>query len=70
MILRAVGTSESLSVDVMRGRLPPATFSQCSDGLTDMVEDDLIVQILATGDPLGVQGRKLISAANAAGGLR
>lgn len=69
VILRAVGTSESLSVDIMRGEVASGDlFLQCSDGLTDMVEDDLIVQILATGDPLGVKAEKLISAANAAGG--
>lgn len=69
VILRAVGTAESLSVDLMKGEVALGdVFLQCSDGLTDMVQDDRILQILSMPEALEVRVEKLIEAANAAGG--
>jgi PPM family protein phosphatase len=69
VILRAVGTSETLAVDLIRGNtLPGDLFLLSSDGLTDMVEDTTILEVLAL--PIDVSGKveRLIESAKAAGG--
>lgn len=69
VIVRAVGVGETLAVDIIRGRLQRGDlFLLCSDGLTDMVEDDGIYRLLTL--PLGLEERvtKLVEAGNAAGG--
>ena len=69
VILRAVGTSEDLAVDLVRGRIFPGDlFLLCSDGLTDMVEDHAIREVLAASLSLARKGEKLIDRANSAGG--
>lgn len=69
IILKAVGTNEHLAVDLVRGRIFPGDlFLLCSDGLTDMVEDCAIQEVLATTLSLEQKGEKLIDLANAAGG--
>jgi protein phosphatase len=69
VILRAVGVEESLKVDVIRGRtLPGDIFLLCSDGLTDMVEDNLIKEILSLSSDLEQKVNKLIELAKSAGG--
>jgi serine/threonine protein phosphatase PrpC len=69
IILKAVGTNEHLAVDLVRGRIFPGDlFLLCSDGLTDMVEDYAIQEVLATALSLEQKGEKLIDLANAAGG--
>lgn len=69
VILRAVGTTETLAVDFLRGNtFAGDLFLLCSDGLTDMVDDILIERILALPDALPQKVEKLIEAAKAAGG--
>lgn len=69
VILRAVGTTETLAVDFLRGNtFAGDLFLLCSDGLTDMVDDVLIESILALPDALPQKVEKLIEAAKAAGG--
>lgn len=47
VILRAVGTTQNPSLDLIRGRIYPGDlFLLCSDGLTDMVGDDGIFKAL------------------------
>jgi PPM family protein phosphatase len=69
VILRAVGTKEALAVDFIRGRLVPGDiFLLCSDGLTDMLEDDSILEILTVSSTIGQKVDKLVEMAKSAGG--
>lgn len=69
VILRAVGTEESLALDLIRGKTyPEDLFLLCSDGLTDMVDDDLIGHVLKSTDSLSHKVEKLIELAKSAGG--
>jgi PPM family protein phosphatase len=69
IILRAVGTNEVLAVDLIRGRiLPGDLFLLCSDGLTDMVEEQDFEGILAGDLALSHKADKLVEMANSAGG--
>ena len=69
VILRAVGTSDTLAVDFLRGNtFPGDLFLLCSDGLTDMVDDNIIQGILALPVDLVQRVERLIESANAAGG--
>ncbi len=69
VILRAVGTGESPSLDIIRGRtLPDDLFLLCSDGLTDMIEDEEIRIILISSDNLEEVSDELIARAKGAGG--
>ncbi len=69
VILRAVGTKEDLAVDFVRGRLLPGDiFLLCSDGLTDMIEDDAIQGVLSVASTVGQKVETLVEMANAAGG--
>ncbi|MGV8073242.1 MAG: Stp1/IreP family PP2C-type Ser/Thr phosphatase [Syntrophobacteraceae bacterium] len=69
VILRAVGTGESLAVDFLRGNtFPGDLFLLCSDGLTDMVDDRAIEDVLALPIDLSQRVEKLIDSAKAAGG--
>jgi serine/threonine protein phosphatase PrpC len=69
VILRAVGTSEVLAVDLIRGKtLPGDLFLLCSDGLTDMVEEHVFQQVLAADLALSHKADKLVELANSAGG--
>jgi len=70
VILKAVGISEILEVDIIRGKtLPEDIFLLCSDGLTDMIDDNSIQHVLS---PLSIaidqKVDKLIELAKASGG--
>ena len=69
VITRALGTDpevdvDSLSVEVEAGDV----FLICSDGLTTMVADDEILEILARAKSLEQAGKDLVKAANRRGG--
>jgi len=69
LIFRAVGVEENLSVDIKTGEaLPGDIFLICSDGLTDLVADPAIREVLSL--PSGLDGKvdALIGMAKAAGG--
>jgi protein phosphatase len=69
VVLRALGIEQELSLDIIRGRvLPGDVFLLCSDGLSDMLDDEGISQILASGSLLNVKVDLLINGAIAAGG--
>ena len=69
VILRAVGTGDSLAIDLVRGKcLPGDLFLLCSDGLYDMVEDDSIREVLSLPLDLERKAEKLIATAKAGGG--
>lgn len=69
VILRAVGIKESLALDLVRGKtLSGDLFLLCSDGLTDMIDDTLIQEVLSSTMALPPKVEKLIDLANSAGG--
>ena len=69
IILRAVGINESLAVDFVKGRIAPGdVFLLCSDGLSDMIDDPAIQQVLSLSDGLERKTDALIEAAKSAGG--
>ncbi|WDP92893.1 MAG: Stp1/IreP family PP2C-type Ser/Thr phosphatase [Desulfobacter sp.] len=69
VISRAVGIKKEIALDVLRGNLYAGDiFLLCSDGLTDMVPDDQIKALLASGAGLADKTAQLIRAANDRGG--
>jgi len=69
VILRAVGIDETLALDLLRGKsFPGDVFLLCSDGLTDMVEDISIQDVLLSPLHLGQKVEALIDLAKSAGG--
>jgi PPM family protein phosphatase len=69
IILRAIGTDASVFPDILEGdALYHDIFLLCSDGLTDMVEDSVILRILGSAAPLQPKADALIGAALDAGG--
>ena len=70
VIVRALGLAEHLQVDVQRFSFELGdSYLLCSDGLSDMLRDQQIADILSAHDDLGEAAETLIDEANAAGGL-
>ena len=68
IITRAVGTSEEVRIDFFDIKLEPGNrILMCSDGLTNMVEDDRISEILKT-DEAEKTAQDLVDEANSNGG--
>lgn len=70
VITRALGARDNLPVDLVEERLQPGDYLLlCSDGLTGMVNDDAIGEILADSS-IGPEEacQRLVAAANEAGG--
>jgi protein phosphatase len=69
VVLRAVGSTPVLELDIIRGNsLPDDLFLLCSDGLTDMLEDNDIRSVLISGEELSGKVERLIDFAKSAGG--
>ena len=69
IVLRAVGQESELALDLLRGKiLPGDLFLLTSDGLTDMIQDDQIREILSTKVDIHRKVDELIESAKAAGG--
>jgi protein phosphatase len=69
VILRAVGIEENLSLDLIKGKaMPGDIYLLCSDGLTDMVDDDRIKTALSSTASLPEKADACISLAKQAGG--
>jgi protein phosphatase len=69
VILQAIGTESTVSPDILRGEAHDQdVFMLCSDGLTDLVEDDAIRRALASRESLQDKADDLIKAALAEGG--
>ena len=69
IITRALGTSESVKPDIAVHDLAPGErMLLCSDGLTDMVDDETVAQLMSAGGSLGEVSERLVDAANRAGG--
>ena len=69
VILRAVGLDNELALDLLRGKtLSGDLFLLCSDGLTDMINDDQILGILISNENTPAKAEALIQTAKDAGG--
>lgn len=69
VISRAVGTSDQLEVDIIRGRyFAGDLFLLCSDGLTDMVSEETIESTVNNDSSLLKRANLLIDQAKAGGG--
>jgi len=69
VVLRALGADLELSLDLVRGSLfPKDLFLLCSDGLTDMLDDNAIKKALVFPVSLSEKVGLLIEGAKAAGG--
>ena len=69
VILRAVGVRPSPALDTLRGPVYPGDlFLLCSDGLTDMIDDQEISQVLALEGDVSLKSEHLIDLAKRAGG--
>jgi PPM family protein phosphatase len=69
VISRAVGTHENLAVDFVHGGIAAGDlFLLCSDGLTDMVDDEMISRLLSQPLSVSEQVQCLIDEAKSAGG--
>ena len=69
VIFRSLGLTKEIELDLLKGKSRPEDlFLLCSDGLTDMVPDDLIRDILCSGIDIHRKVEKLIETAKLAGG--
>jgi serine/threonine protein phosphatase PrpC len=69
VITRALGTDPDIDVDTLTVDASPGDlFLLCSDGLTSMVPDDEILELLQKGRSLESVAKALVKAANRSGG--
>ncbi len=69
VITRAIGAKEDVEVDFFDYRLQKGdTILMCSDGLTDMVDDDEIFRIVKSGRDIVETAKELVEKANENGG--
>ena len=69
IITRAIGAEEDIEVDFFRVRLEKGDFVLlCSDGLTNMIEDEEIRMILQGQRDIVEKAEALVEAANQNGG--
>ena len=69
IITRALGAGRAVDVDFFDIRLTPGDILLlCSDGLSNMVPDEDIRQVIRTSETLEETGRRLVSMANDNGG--
>lgn len=69
IVTRAVGVTEELKVDILeRSALPGDVYLMCSDGLTDLVSDEDIQEILATENKQDDKAQRLVDMAKGYGG--
>lgn len=69
IIVRAIGLKDYVEVDVIT--LPKRdadTYLMCSDGLSDLVEDWIVAEVLAGDEPLHEKAQTLVRLANQSGG--
>lgn len=69
LVTRALGVEDAVLLEVNEHRVEPGDlFLMCSDGLSDMLDDEAIAAILASEGSLEQKSVQLIDAANANGG--
>ena len=70
VIFRAVGIKEELALDLIIGKIfEEDIFLLCSDGLTDMIPDEQILEILCSDSDIPRKAKELIKEAKVAGGI-
>lgn len=70
IITRALGTQPELQVDAAQMEARPGDlYLLCSDGLTGMLDDVQMLELIKDTRPLESRAKRLIQAANRAGGL-
>jgi len=69
LVTRAVGVEDTVLLETHLHDVQPGDiYLMCSDGLSDMIDDSVICQLLQAHDALPSAGQALINAANEAGG--
>jgi len=69
LVTRAVGVEDTVLLEThLHDVLPGDTYLLCSDGLSDMLDDESIQQLLVSAETLPEAAGALIDAANDAGG--
>ena len=69
LVTRAVGVEDTVLLEThLHDLMPGDIYLLCSDGLSDMLDDESIGQVLQAHDSLEEAGAALIDAANDAGG--
>jgi len=69
LVTRAVGVEDTVLLEThLHDVLPGDTYLLCSDGLSDMLDDESISQLLMSAETLPEAASALIDAANEAGG--
>ncbi|MEO8975906.1 MAG: Stp1/IreP family PP2C-type Ser/Thr phosphatase [Casimicrobiaceae bacterium] len=69
LVTRAVGVEDTVLLEThLHDALPGDLYLLCSDGLSDMLDDETIAQLLQSCDLLPEAAKALIDAANDAGG--
>ena len=69
LVTRALGVEDAVLLEVNEHKVEPGDlFLMCSDGLSDMLDDEAIAQILSSEGSLEQKSVQLIDAANANGG--
>jgi PPM family protein phosphatase len=69
LVTRAVGVEDTVLLETHQHEVAPGDlYLMCSDGLSDMLDDASIGQLLQSGESLDNTGQALIDAANDAGG--
>lgn len=69
IITRAIGTSEDVKIDIFERQVHAGEYIVlCSDGLTNMVEDSVILEVLHGTGSLADKTERLVELANQNGG--
>ena len=69
LVTRALGVEDAVLLEVNEHKVEPGDlYLMCSDGLSDMLDDEAIARIMATEAPLDQKSIELVDAANANGG--
>ena len=69
LVTRALGVEDSVSLEVNEHKVEAGDlYLMCSDGLSDMIRDEPIAQIMRGEGDLQAKAKELIAAANAGGG--
>jgi serine/threonine protein phosphatase PrpC len=69
LVTRAVGVEDTVLLEThLHDVLPGDTYLLCSDGLSDMLDDESISQLLQANESLSEAANALVDAANDAGG--